>query len=188
MDTKLISAAILSMSLAACGGGGSGGSGSGSGGLPGAGQDSDKSLASPDTVINSFVVTGYEAADDAVQKISAYENGGSFRLDWQASASTDPYRVEFYTSSDPLLSDDDDDFAAYNCGSLSFYACDSSGSQTCTFDTDNRVICGEKSAFNSGDNLTDLLDTLPKDLYILIEVCNGFFDECKVKSVQVRFE
>ena len=93
--------------------------------------------------------------------------------------------IKLVVSEDSSLSGDDVElyFSLCNlatlCGQKEVY-------MLCDFDTNNIMQCG---LLGASPDLTNFLDTIPKNAYIIIESClNGFPLLCSTRSQGVRFQ
>ncbi len=143
--------------------------------------------ATSTTTINSFSATGTSAPASGIVPINANINNGEFTLEWNI-ASSDPYHVDIYISSDDALGGDVK-FFSQNCGSLStLYNCSSTASFDCRFDTSNSISCGVVSTSNTGKDLTTFLDAIPKSAHLILVGCNSLLTSCKSTSVEVELQ
>ncbi len=144
--------------------------------------------ATSTTTINSFSLTGTSAPINGVVPINASINNGEFAIDWDI-ASSDPYIVEIYMSSDTALGNGDVKIFGQNCGSLStLYNCGSTASFNCRFGSSNNISCGVISSINPEKDLTTFLDTIPKSANLLLLGCNSLLTSCKTTSVAIELQ
>lgn len=140
------------------------------------------------TSINAYSVTGTSAQSNGVTPINSGVANGEFTVAWNVSSS-DPYRVDLYLSNDAALSNDDYEFFGQNCGSLSYlYDCGSSANFNCRFTTQNKISCGTVSSFNRETDISAFLDQIPKRAFLILEACNGLFNDCKTSSVEIELQ
>jgi hypothetical protein len=162
--------ALVSLLLVACGGGGE-----------------DGGPSSTSTTIHSF--TASVASSTAVPvPVSPYQDNGVFSLAWSV-ASSDPYHITLYVSTDALLQTTvDRQLFSQNCGAASLYACHSQATATCQFDTMNRVTCSLPASQPQVTDLTSFLTSLPQQAYIILRACDGLFGSCMDAAVSVEFQ
>ena len=171
----LITSALI---LSACGG-----SSSTSGGIP-----TDTIPAAKVTTINTYALNSSSVAVNNVVPINAGVNNGDFNINWNVYSS-DPYRVEISISSDTALDNGDVKIFEQNCGAVSVvYNCNTIGSFTCRFTSDNKMSCGTVSSFNQGKDLTTFLTALPQRAFMVIKACDGLLEDCKTSSVEVELQ
>lgn len=163
---------VLALMLGACGG---------------SDEDGSDFEVTSQTRIDEFAVVGTGAPVSAQVPISASQNQGRFQLTWSASAATSSgYNARVYASEDALLDAADIDFFSQNCGpSDTLYNCGNTGEFQCSFATDNSIGCDLGFGRRS---LQPLLDTLPKSAFLLLQVCDALFTDCKVEAAAVIFQ
>ena len=171
--TKITFPIIVASLLSACGG---------SSEIPTA-----NTPANPSTTINAVTIVGTSPPSDNIIPINAGVNNGGFTTGWSVSSS-DPYHVDLYLSNDNALGSDVRIFSQ-NCGSSSLiYNCSSVGQFNCQFTSSNKMSCGTLSAANTEKDLTSFLDTIPKQVFLILEACNALLDNCKTSSVAIELQ
>lgn len=158
--------------LTACGGGG--------------GSDSPKATVDTPTVINAFDVTG-SSTNGGVVGINPGIDDGLFTFSWNVSAET-LYNVQLYLSEDEIPADGEDRrIFSRNCN-VAVSDCQSfSETYPCNFTTENTIICGRPDNITE-TNVTAFMNEIPKNAYLILKVCNGFFDKCDEEAVPVQFQ
>lgn len=159
--------------LAACSGGG------------------DENSSANGSAIRSFSITGTNGvtSGSGEVRIGPSQNGGVFRLDWNAASSTRPYRADFYVSPDAALSAGDQQVFGRNCDQPAGDCQNQSATFFCTFDGDVKLTCP------SGSGQTTQMSTwfasnggLPGSYNIILRVCDGLFNDCVTRALPVVFE
>ena len=135
--------------------------------------------------IHDFSMVG----TDGGNTISPYQNGGIFSVFWDAESSTSPYRAELYVSADNRLDQQDRMILGRNCDQPLGDCPGKAASFNCSFDTDNIVVCpaGVAGGAATRTNISEYLGTygLPGSYRLLLQVCNGLFEDCVGASVPV---
>jgi len=167
---NIIFSVLVSTILLACGGG-----------------KSSKPVSEPKTN-NPKATTTIKYFSVKNTSINANIKSGSFNLTWQVQSS-DPYEVDIYVSNDTYLSDKTDiRIFGQRCGSFGSYKCSENATFKCKFNTNNKISCPGSDTGKDQNDISSLLDRLPKTAYIIIEACNMAYTNCKVKAQKVKFQ
>jgi predicted small secreted protein len=137
-----------------------------------------------DIEVKEFSINGSstELEDDRVT-IDSSINSGKFELVWKVDDDdASGYNAYFYISINSDLSDSDILFYNLYCSEYGDCDHDDDHDEDCWFDNDLSLVCEDDD--NDEVEIDDLIDTLPQDLYIIIEACNDV--ECDTEVVPVR--
>jgi hypothetical protein len=137
-----------------------------------------------DIEVKEFSINGSstELEDDRVT-IDSSINSGEFELVWKVDADgASSYNAYFYVSINDELSDSDIFFHYRYCSETSSCNLDDENYEDCWFDNNLSLVCEDSD--DDEVEIDDLIDTLPQDLYIIIEACNSV--ECDTEVVPVR--
>jgi hypothetical protein len=132
------------------------------------------------TSINAYSVIGaITTTTNGGILINSGVNNGAFNVSWNVSSS-DPYHVELYLSNDSALSSSTDvKFFSQNCGGISaIYNCNTNGSFSCKFNSQNKISCDTITFINKEKDISAFLNQIPKRAYLIIKACNGLFNNC----------
>jgi predicted small secreted protein len=138
-----------------------------------------------DIEVKSFSINGSstELEDDRVT-IDSSISSGKFELEWKVDDDdASGYNAYFYVSINSELSDSDINFYNLYCSEYDDCDHDDDNDEDCWFDNNLSLVCEDND--NDEVEIDDLIDTLPQDLYIIIEACNDV--ECDTEVVPVRF-
>lgn len=139
------------------------------------------------SVIRSFSVIGTDGSGSEPVVIDATQNEGLFQLEWDAASSTEPYRADVYLSADEALSlEADRAFLGRNCDQPFGDCSNEAASFECHFGTDVIITCpaGSDERTNMSTWLADN-GGLPGDYFVILQVCDGLFQDCVTRSVPV---
>lgn len=142
----------------------------------------DISMDDIEVTINEFEVIGSSEPVDGVVPINAGVNDGKFSVSWDVFSNIDLYHVELFVSKDGSTDGDAVKFFARNCGYIGS-SCSQKGEFECNFTQDNQIFCGN----TDGHNLTDFLDQLPQELFIVLKTVDSLFQE-SAKQAQVKVQ
>jgi predicted small secreted protein len=137
-----------------------------------------------DIEVKKFSINGSstELEDDRVTIDSSIDSG-EFELVWNVNDDdASSYTAYFYLSINSELSNSDIFFHYRYCSENGDCDHDEQNSEDCWFDNDLSFVCEDSD--NDEVEIDDLIDTLPQDLYVIIEACNSV--ECDTKAVPVR--
>jgi hypothetical protein len=137
-----------------------------------------------DIEVKTFYINGSstELEDDRVTIDSSIDNG-NFELVWNVDDDgASSYNAYFYVSINSELSDSDIFFHYRYCSESSDCDHDAQYTEDCWFDNNLTLVCADED--NDEVEIDDLIDTLPQDLYIIIEACNSV--DCDTDVVPVR--
>jgi hypothetical protein len=135
-----------------------------------------------DIEVEEFSINGSstELEDDRVT-IDSSINSGNFELVWKVDDDdASGYNAYFYVSINSDLSDNDIMFYNLYCSEDGDCDHDDDNDEDCWFDNNLSLVCDDDEEVE----IDDLIDTLPQDLYIIIEACNSV--ECGTEVVPVR--
>jgi predicted small secreted protein len=137
-----------------------------------------------DIEVESFSINGSSTElEDGRVTIDSSINSGGFELDWKVDDDdAGGYSAYFYVSINSELSDSDILFYNLYCSDYDDCDHDDDNDEECWFDNNLSFICEDDD--NDEVEIDDLIDTLPQDLYIIIEACNDV--ECDTEAVPVR--
>lgn len=178
----LAAAAALSILLGGCGSGGDAGDD-----LPG----------TPQTTIHHVALTGSNGVTSAggsspVPVISPTLNAGLFELEWDVTSSK-PYHIDWYLSTDAILSNDDREFFSRNCD-LDAPDASCPGSEAwyqCKFDSSSIITCAVGEATAETNNVTAYLASaygLPAAYKVIVRACDGLFASCRTEWFSVLLQ
>ncbi len=144
---------------------------------------------SQNTSINMYSVTGTSTTTSDVKPINSGVNNGAFNVSWNVS-STDPYHIELYLSNNSTLSSSAGvKFFSQNCGGISaIYNCNTNGSFSCRFTSQNKISCGTITFVNKEKDVSAFLNQIPKSAYLIIKACNGLFNSCDTEFKQIELQ
>ncbi|MFH7321406.1 hypothetical protein ACHHRT_12465 [Desulfurivibrio sp. D14AmB] len=133
--------------------------------------------------INHFGITGTADPVNGVVPINPGVDDGSFTVSWDVSSNVSVYHIELFVSKDGSIGDEAISFFAQNCGVSPI--CGQTGVVECRFTTDNQISCGD----NIGANLTDFLDQLPQELFIVMRTLSSLFSlTFEYETVKVQLQ
>lgn len=155
------------------------------GGMPGG------SSGTP-TTIRSFAITdtsGTLTSGGSTAVFDAAKNGGTFKLAHDAVSSTQPYRAEWYVSSDTLLSSDDKLILGRNCDHGLGDCPNQAASFTCTYTSDVKTVCagGVDSDTTELSSYFASQRGLPGNYTVIFRACDGLFSDCQIRTVPAEF-
>jgi len=139
-----------------------------------------------DVKITDFTIGGSSPdLEEGRVTIDSSIDGGRFKAIWKVDdGSSLGYVARLYLSvNDKLSRDRDIRFATLYCDAISSCDHDKRNDVDCYFTNDLEMYCGDKDAFYKYA-MDELIDALPADLYVIIEVCNDF--DCDREAVPVR--
>lgn len=152
----------------------------------------DSSETADATTIRSFSVTdtnGNKTAGASTAVFDSSSNGGVFTLEHDAASTTQAYRVDWYISTDSVLSEDDKQFFGRNCN-IDFGDCaDQSGTFSCQYTSDVKTVCTPTTARQETNLSTYFADHsgLPGSYMLIFQVCNGLLKDCVQRTVPASF-
>jgi|GEM_PF-1891276 len=144
--------------------------------------------------IRSFDIVDSYATNSAFEygpyAISPYINGGEFEVFWEVDRNNyAPYRVELFLN---------DRRRPYDGITLSSAWCDVGGEvcssdlsyQYCEYDSDFTIRCDlPESNYSYGrKDVSVLFDSVPEDLYLVLEVCDESLFYCEYQTLATDFE
>lgn len=148
--------------------------------------------AASETTIRSFSITdtnGNKTSGASTAVFDSSRNGGMFTLEHDAVSTTKPFRVDWYISTDSVLSEDDKQFFGRNCG-IDFGDCpQQSGTFECQYTSDVKTICTASTArqeTNLGPYFAER-SGLPGSYMLIFQVCNGLLKDCVQRTVPASF-
>jgi hypothetical protein len=137
-----------------------------------------------DIEVKYFSITGSSSElEDGRVTIDSSIDSGEFKLVWKVDDDdASGYNAYFYLSINSDLSDSDISFYNLYCSEYDDCDHDDDNSEACWFDNDLTFVCEDED--DDEVEIDDLIDTLPQDLYVIIEACNDV--ECDTEVVPVR--
>lgn len=164
--------------------------------LSACGTGSSDELPGTDTSVSeirSLAVTGTDgvrSTGSGAPAISPYQNGGVFKLEWNARSSTEPYRIDWSVSTDAVSSSDDKKFFGRNCDQPAGDCQNEAATFNCKIGTDTVMTC----AAGSTPDVTNMASYfsgsrgLPASYYLIATVCNGLFSDYVSQAIPVSFQ
>ncbi len=139
-----------------------------------------------DVKVKTFKINGSTTElEDGRVVIDSNINNGKFELVWEVDDdNASGYYTWFYASVNSDLSRGKDiDFYYVYCGETGRCDHDDDNNEDCWFDNNLELVCEDDD--DPTTDIDDLIDSLPEDLYIIIEACNDV--DCDTEVVPVRF-
>ncbi|MEW8258665.1 MAG: hypothetical protein AB2720_07780, partial [Candidatus Thiodiazotropha taylori] len=127
-----------------------------------------------DVEVEEFRVNGSSSElEDGRVTIDSAINNGEFELVWEVDDdNASGYNAYFWLSVNSNL-DEDNDIRFYYvwCGEYGRCDHDDRNDEDCWFDNNLEMVCEDDDNYEY--DVDELIDSLPEDLYIIIEACNG---------------
>ena len=162
MIKRLIQISVVSLIIGGCGSGGG-----------------------DDVEVKEFRINGSSSElEEGRVTIDSSINSGEFELVWKVDDDgATGYSAEFYLSVNDNLSENND-VRFYTVYCTNFGRCDNDdrNDEDCWFDNDLELVCEDDDNFKH--DVDELIDSLPEDLYVIIEACNDV--DCDTEVVPVR--
>ncbi len=138
-----------------------------------------------DVEVEEFRINGSSAdLEDGRVTIDSAINNGEFELVWEVDDdNARGYNAHFFLSVNSNL-DEDNDIRFYTvwCGEFGRCDHDDRNDEECWFDNNLEMVCEDDDDYEY--DVDELIDSLPEDLYIIIEACNSV--DCDTEAVPVR--
>ena len=137
-------------------------------------SSSDESSSSEDEVLGfeliDFKVLGSDRLVGGHTTENPTTDEGEFGLTWTVMGSKGSYFASIYASTDDVIGSDDIIIYSVSCD-LEMQSCSQGQFQTtsCVFHNSNEVAC--ESDLEALTDISPLLDELPKDLHLIVEIC-----------------
>jgi hypothetical protein len=138
-----------------------------------------------DLEVEEFRVNGSSSElDEGRVTIDSSINDGEFELVWEVDDdNANGYGATFYLSVNSDLDEDRDiDFYYVYCAEYGRCDHDDTNDEDCWFDNNLDMVCEDDD--DREHDVDELIDSLPEDLYIIIEACND--SDCDTEVVPVR--
>ena len=116
--------------------------------------------------------------------ISPYINNGEFEVFWDI-LSNDDYYVDVRINTVPALAGSQLIFSDY-CDSD--YSCYDHQYLYCQYHSDFDVVCENYLGDVQVDNITGMIDTIPQRLFLIVDTCDGYGENCTYQTIPVLFE
>jgi hypothetical protein len=135
-------------------------------------------------VVEEFSINGSSTElEDGRVTIDSSTSNGRFELVWKVDDDgASGYVAYFYVSINNDLTSSDTNFYNVYCSEYDDCDHDNDNDEYCWFDSDLSLVCEDND--NDAVEIDELVDTLPQDLYIIIEACNEV--DCDTEVVPVR--
>ncbi|MCG7899523.1 MAG: hypothetical protein JAY99_05640 [Candidatus Thiodiazotropha lotti] len=138
-----------------------------------------------DVEVEEFRINGSSSElEDGRVTIDSAINNGEFELVWEVDDdNASGYNAYFWLSVNSNL-DEDNDIRFYYvwCGEYGRCDHDDRNEEDCWFDNNLEMVCEDDDNYEY--DVDELIDSLPEDLYVIIEACNGA--DCDTEVVPVR--
>ncbi len=152
----------------------------------GGGKSSPSAPASREetTLLNSFLINGTTSANNtSAITLNPAVNSGVFKIEWDVSL-LKPYHIDLYLSSDPFLNGATViNIFEHDCSRSGENSnCDLKAKVNCKYTSNNYLSCATKKLDNKNIDISSFLNTIPKDAYLVLEVCNSNYSSCELSS------
>ncbi|MES9942534.1 MAG: hypothetical protein ABW104_16760 [Candidatus Thiodiazotropha sp. 6PLUC2] len=138
-----------------------------------------------DVKVKEFSINGSSSElEEGRVTIDSAINNGEFELVWKVDDdNASGYTAYFYLSVNSNL-DEDNDIRFYTvwCGEFGSCDHDDRNDEDCWFDNNLEMVCEDDD--DPETDVDELIDSLPEDLYVIVEACNG--SDCDTEAVAVR--
>lgn len=150
--------------------------------------DSDESNGDADGENGDAWMDVIEVESDAGEDPPVITPDAEWSIYWEGTAPTE-HRVRIYVSDSGEVDDDAVRVSSWTCDDTPRTQCEEkSGEFDCEFTNENEMWCGTKSSINTSGDLTDLLDQIPHDTYMVAQACERKQENCADENTEIRIE